>query len=133
MATGIGTTDPGATAPGSTGPGRGLQVLAYVIALLLGLVLAVAGSVLQAYGLAFSLVGLVVILGAEVLCGTATANRGGALAVYLPLTALTLFLSAPRPEGDLLIPATGAGYVWVYGASLVGLAGIAPNYRRFAA
>ena len=78
-------------------------------------------------------VGLVVALALSLsvfcLAGFATRSRAPVACSVLGWLAVVLFLSVQRPEGDLVVPATTPGYVWLLGGTVV--AGVAVT-RRYA-
>ena len=53
----------------------------------------------------------------------AAGGRSGAAAAAAGWLGPVLLLSAPRPEGDLVVAGSGAGYTWLLGGTL--LAGLA--------
>jgi hypothetical protein len=98
--------------------------------------LAVAGAVLGVFGsfyqgveigpipvlaIAFSLLNL----GAFRLAGWAMGVRLGALVPAVGWLVAVIFMSSKRPEGDLVITATTASYIFLIGGSVAALAAIA--------
>ena len=46
---------------------------------------------------------------------------------------VVLLLSVPRPEGDLVVPATPLGYAWLLGGAVVAVAAVLVRYAPTAA
>src|SRR5215210_3077420 len=63
------------------------------------------------------------------LTGVATRSRGPVACCVVGWLVAVLFLSVQRPEGDLVVPATVPGYIWLLGGTLG--AGLAVT-RRYA-
>jgi hypothetical protein len=63
-----------------------------------------------------------------VTCGLAL-GRPGAVAAACGWLLVVLLLASQRPEGDLVVPGSTAGYVWLLGGMLVAGACIVPSYR----
>jgi uncharacterized protein DUF6113 len=110
-----------------------VRVLLLVPAVAAGAVAAVLGSFVHPYERLGLPVGLVVALtlsaGVFGMAGLLVGRRGAAAAALgwvLPV----LLLSSRRPEGDLVVPATTAGYVWLLGGTLLAVAGVAVPYPR---
>lgn len=96
---------------------RALEPLAWVAALAAGVAAGVLGSFVHATGwgavpvgqvAGLALTGSVVMLAR--LAGPGRTHSVLASAGWL---AAVVVLSMPRPEGDLVVPATGAGYSWI--------------------
>lgn len=82
---------------------------------------------LRLAGLPVGLAGGLALTAAVVALGRAAgAGRGPGLVAALGWCVPVLLLSAPRPEGDLVIPASGLGYAWLLG----GLAVVAASVVR---
>ena len=60
--------------------------------------------------------------------GAATAGRGGAAAAGVGWLLPVLALSAPRPEGDLVVAGNPLGYAWLLGGLVVVGGGLALPY-----
>lgn len=104
-----------------------------MLAVLLGAVLGVVGSLWQGYGTAATLLTLVVLAVGALTSGLAAGSRLGAACVSVTSFVAALFASVQRPEGDLLITNARHGYVWLAGGLVVVLAGIVPDYARLGA
>ena len=63
-----------------------------------------------------------------VTCGLAL-GRPGAVAAAGGWLLVVLLLASQRPEGDLVVPGSTEGYVWLLGGMLVAGACILPHYR----
>ena len=63
-----------------------------------------------------------------VTCGLAL-GRPGAVAAAGGWLLVVLLLASQRPEGDLVVPGSTEGYVWLLGGMLVAGACIVPHYR----
>lgn len=59
---------------------------------------------------------LIVIVGAGLLTG----SRLGAVLAFLGWLLATTVMSLKRPEGDLVVPATAYGLVWLFGGTVLG-------------
>lgn len=112
----------------------------YAVAALAGAVTGLAGSFLQAARLTVGSLtlpwGVVLALGSSVLvfvgAGLLIRSRRGAFAAGAGWLAAVASVALPRREGDLVLAAVGAVYVWLLGgAVLVGLA-LAPAYGALA-
>lgn len=68
-------------------------------------------------------------VGVWVTCGLLL-GRAGCVAAVLGWLVVVLLLSSRRPEGDLVVPGTTAGYVWLLGGMLLGAGCVALPYRR---
>lgn len=104
-------------------PSRPERLLAHGAGLALGAVGGVLGSFvhpLRPGGLPLGLLGALALTAAG--CAAArllAGSRSGGAAAALGWLAPVLLLSAPRPEGDLVVPGTGAGYAWLVGGTVV--------------
>lgn len=109
---------------------RPRRVLAGAVALLGGLWAGLLGSFVHAttsYGVPVGLLaGLGLSLAVFVTAGLATRSRGPVAAAAAGWVAVVLLLSLRRPEGDLVVPGTLLGYVWLLGGTL--LAGAALSW-----
>lgn len=111
--------------------GGGRTVLAaavHVALLVLGFAVGVLGSFVHAVSLVWAPVGLLwayVLTAALLAVGRlVTGARSGAAAVAAGWVAALLLLSAPRPEGDLVVTGSLVGYAWLLGGLVVCAAGI---------
>jgi hypothetical protein len=106
------------------------RVLAGVVAMLGGFGAGLLGSFAHAdtsYGVPVGLLaGLGLSLAVFVTAGLTTRSRGPVAGAALGWVAVVLVLSVRRPEGDLVVPATLLGYVWLLGGTL--LAGAAVSW-----
>jgi hypothetical protein len=109
---------------------RPRRALAGVVAMLGGLGAGLLGSFVHAttsYGVPVGLLaGLGLSLAVFVTAGLATRSRGPVAAAAAGWVAVVLLLSLRRPEGDLVVPGTLLGYVWLLGGTL--LAGAAVSW-----
>lgn len=109
--------------------GRRLAAVAGHVALLvLGLAVGVLGSFVHGVGpvaaplgllWAYAMTAAVLALGRLV-----TGGRSGAAAVSGGVVLALLLLSAPRPEGDLVVTGSLVGYAWLLGGLVVCAVGI---------
>lgn len=106
-----------------------LRALLYAAALLVGATAGLLGSFLHPQRLAGLpvglLCGLVLTAAAVVTGGMLTGARAGAAVTAVGWVAPVLTLSAPRPEGDLVVPGTTLGYLWLLGGTAVAGAAVA--------
>lgn len=65
-----------------------------------------------------------VFVAAGLLAGARTGAAAAAAGWLLPV----LLFSAPRPEGDLVVPGTAAGYAWLLGGTVVAALAVARPY-----
>jgi hypothetical protein len=63
-----------------------------------------------------------------VTCGLAL-GRPGAVAAAVGWLLVVLLLASQRPEGDLVVPGSTEGYLWLLGGMLVAGACTVPSYR----
>jgi hypothetical protein len=78
-------------------------------------------------------VGLLLALGLSAgvfVTGGLLLGRPTAVAAALGWVAVLLLLSSPRPEGDLVVPASATGYGWLLGGSLLAACCVALPYPR---
>lgn len=111
-----------------------LVLLLHLAAAAAGALAGVLGSFLHAsrmlgvpLGLPAALVLVAVVLGGA---GAALASRTGAVAAAAGWVAVVLVLSSPRPEGDLVVPGSTLGTVWLVAGMLVAGAAVALPYAR---
>lgn len=108
-----------------------------------GLVIGLAYGVLFVLGLLFGLVGsfefswtigsvpvAAILLSAAAfaafrLAGWAMESRLGVAAIAAPWLIVVVLLSSRRPEGDLVVTGTAAGYVFIFGGSIAAIAAVA--------
>lgn len=62
--------------------------------------------------------------------GLATGSRSGAAAAAAGWFVPLLLLSAPRPEGDLVVSGSALGYLWLVGGTVVAGVAVAWPYGR---
>ncbi len=109
-----------------------LRVLLLVTAAAAGAVAGLLGSFVHAIAPAGLPLGL--LLGAAlsaavfVTAGLAL-GRPGAVTAAVGWLVLVLALATQRPEGDLVVTGSAAGYLWLLGGTLLAGACIAPRYR----
>ncbi len=78
-------------------------------------------------------VGLLLALGlsaAVFVTGGLLLGRPPVVAAAAGWVAVVLLLASPRPEGDLVVPASATGYGWLLGGTLVALGCVALPYPR---
>jgi hypothetical protein len=111
-----------------------LRLLLLAVAAALGAAAGVLGSFVHALRVAGLPIGLLcgLALTATVLvaAGLATGSRAGAGAAALGWFVPVLLLSAPRPEGDLVVSGSALGYLWLVGGTVVAGAALAWPYGR---
>jgi hypothetical protein len=109
-----------------------LRLLVHGLAVVLGALAGLLGSFVHPVvvaGLPLGLVCALVLSGsAFVAAGVAAGSRSGAAAAAVGWLVPVLLLSAPRPEGDLVVPGTGLGYAWLVGGMVVAGLAIAWPY-----
>jgi hypothetical protein len=105
------------------------RLLVLPVAALLGAVAGLLGSFvhpLTAVGLPVGLFcGLALTVAATWTGGILVRSRVGAVAGGVGWVVPVLLLSAPRPEGDLVVTGSGIGYAWLLGGLLATAVGIA--------
>lgn len=102
--------------------------LAYGLLVVLGVLLGLIGSfefswqagAVPVAAIALSLVNLVVFRAA----GWAMESRLGAVAPATPWMVVLVLLSSRRPEGDLVVTGTTAGYTYMFGGAVAALIAI---------
>lgn len=106
-----------------------LRLLLHALLVLLGFLVGVLGSFVHAVAVGGVPVGLIAayVLTAALLATArlATGSRSGAAAVGGGWVVALLLLSAPRPEGDLVVSGSLTGYAWLVGGLVVATAGVA--------
>lgn len=109
-----------------------VRALVLVAALLLGAAAGVLGSFvhpMQVVGVPVGLLcGLALTAAAVATGGLLAGARTGAVAAAVGWVLPVLVLSTRRPEGDLVVPGTAAGYLWLLGGTLVAGATVAWPY-----
>lgn len=110
-----------------------VRLVLLLLAVAAGAVAGVLGSFVHPVEAAGLPVGLLLAaatsVGAWVTCGLLLGRPGSAAAV-LGWLVVVLLLSSRRPEGDLVVPGTAAGYAWLLGGLLLGAGCVALPYRR---
>ena len=95
---------------------------AYGVLAVAGAMAGLLGSFYHAVGVgpipAFAIAFALLNLGAFRLAGWAMATRLGAVTPALGWLLIVIFMSSSRPEGDLVIGGTAAGYVYILGGSI---------------
>lgn len=106
------------------------RLLLHAAAVAVGAVAGLLGSFvhpLRLLGLPTGLLcGLALTAVAVAASGLLAGERSGALAAAIGWVAPVLLLSAPRPEGDLVVPGTALGFAWLVGGTVV--AGVAVSW-----
>ena len=109
-----------------------VRALLLVPAALAGAVAGLLGSFVHAVEPAGLSVGLLVAgalsAGVFVTSGLAL-GRPGAVAAGVGWLLVVLLLASQRPEGDLVVPGSTLGYVWLLGGMLLAGACAVPRYR----
>jgi hypothetical protein len=104
------------------------RVLGYVVALLLGALFGVLGTIVHqisfsVFGLFDLPIGLVIALPAEALLlvglRMSFATRLASILTGVGLVGIVALLALPSPGGSVLIPESTAGLVWLIGSTLV--------------
>jgi N-acetyl-1-D-myo-inositol-2-amino-2-deoxy-alpha-D-glucopyranoside deacetylase len=110
-----------------------VRVIVHVAALAAGLVVGVLGSFVHPLtwaGLPYGLLLGLALTGSLVATGgLVTRSRSGALVATAGWLLAVGTMSLPRPEGDLIVPATALGYAWLLGGTLVAGLAMAVPYR----
>jgi hypothetical protein len=78
-------------------------------------------------------VGLLLALGLSAgvfVTGGLLVGRPAAVAAAVGWVAVVLLLASPRPEGDLVVPASVTGYGWLLGGTLLAGCCVAVPYHR---
>ncbi len=78
-------------------------------------------------------VGLLLALGLTAgvcVTGGLLLGRPAAIAAAVGWVAIVLLLASPRPEGDLVVPASATGYGWLLGGTLLAGCCLALPYPR---
>jgi hypothetical protein len=113
------------------------RALGYVLALAGGAAAGLLGSFTFAYTEASWPVGLVVALAlclaVFVTAGLALRSRGAAGLACAGWLVLVGLMSMQRPEGDLVVPATTLGYIWLLVGTLLAGLSLAVPYAALSA
>lgn len=118
--------------PRAPGAARVVRVALAVPAALAGAVAGLLGSFLHPLTVARLPVGLLLALAltaAVVVTAGLLLGRPGSAAAALGWLAVVLVLASQRPEGDLVVPASGLGYTWLLGGTVLALGCVALPYR----
>lgn len=117
---------PRSSSPGPAAPeypiGQQARIAAYVVLVLVGALVGLAGTFVQPLwapgGLVLALAGL-----AALCCGgrALTGTRVGAALPALGWFLMLMVAQAPRPEGDFLLAANLGSYVFLLGGMLIGV------------
>ena len=127
------THPPTVSRPAGGGPSVGWigVVAAHLGLLALGFAVGVLGSFVHAVGptepvrIPLGLLWAYALTSALLAVGRlATGGRSGAAAVSAGWVVALLLLSAPRPEGDLVVTGSLVGYAWLLGGLVVCAAGV---------
>ncbi|MBW8481463.1 DUF6113 family protein [Actinomadura parmotrematis] len=102
---------------------------AYAVLALLGAALGVVGSFLQGFGPAFLAVAVLIAANAALawLAAWGMGSRLGGIVPAAAWLAVVLVLSRQRPEGDLVVPGTTSGYVFLIGGMVALAVGLATS------
>lgn len=99
------------------------RVLTWLVAVVVGLVYGVAGTVAHAYTLGWFPLGLVLgTIGCAALLLAVrllTADRWATLATGLGMMIATLVFSGSGPGGSVVVPQTGLAVVWTFAVPIV--------------
>ena len=104
--------------------GRLLRALLVIPVLLAGALAGLVGSFVHPLDAAHLPVGLLIALalsGSVFVTARALLGRPGAIVAAAGWLVAVLPFATQRPEGDLVVPATLAGYVWLLGGFLLAL------------
>lgn len=108
------------------------RLLRHGLALVLGAVAGILGSFVHAQRVAGLPGGLLAALALSaavfVAAGLLVAARSGAAAAAAGWFLVVLLLSAPRPEGDLVVAGNALGYGWLLGGTVVAGLAVARPY-----
>ena len=115
--------------PGVGGVGRAARVLLHIVLLAAGFAVGVLGSFVHAATLVGAPVGLLcayaLTAAVIVVSRLVTGARSGAAAAAAGWMGALLLLSAPRPEGDLVVAGDLLGYAWLVGGLVVATLAVA--------
>jgi len=114
------------------------SALRWLVCAACGVVVGLLGSFQQGWRLMLggvdlpvgAVLGLALTLATVVWAGVVSRSRVGAALTFFGWMSAVLVLAMPRPEGDLIVPGTVAGYVWLFGGTLLGAAAMAWPYGR---
>ena len=105
------------------------RLLLHAVLLALGVLVGALGSFVHAQVVAGVPVGLLcayaLMAAALVTAGLATRSRSGPAATAAGWLVALLLLSAPRPEGDLVVAGDLPGYAWSLGCLVLAALGVA--------
>ncbi|MBE1534199.1 DUF6113 family protein [Actinomadura algeriensis] len=105
-----------------------VSALAYVMLAVLGAVYGLVGSFVQDWTVRevplASIVLVVLLFGLVRLAGWGMGGRTGAVIPAFLWLIVVFVMSLQRPEGDLVVPATIAGYVYIIGGLLAAVLGV---------
>lgn len=105
------------------------RLLLHAVLLALGVLVGALGSFVHAQVVAGVPVGLLcayaLMAAALVTAGLATRSRSGPAATAAGWLVALLLLSAPRPEGDLVVAGDLPGYAWSLGGLVLAAVGVA--------
>jgi hypothetical protein len=95
------------------------RLLSYLLAVPAGAAAAVAGAFWQAATWRGQPVGVIVVLAGTtavvLFIGSLSGHRGAATVATFAWIATALWLSMPRPDGDVIVAAGWTGYSWLFG------------------
>ncbi len=108
------------------------RVLIHTLAVVAGAVAGLLGSFKFGYTTASLPIGLFVSLLLElvvfVAAGLAARSRAAAALAGAGAFLVSLLVSSPRSEGDVVVPATTLGYSWLVGGLVTAVAAVAVPY-----
>jgi hypothetical protein len=103
--------------------------LAYGVLVVLGLLFGLVGSFEFSWTLGSVPVAAILLSAAAFaafrLAGLAMESKLGVAAMAAPWLIVVVLLSSRRPEGDLVVTGTTAGYVFIFGGSIAAIAAVA--------
>jgi hypothetical protein len=99
------------------------RIGSWLVALVVGLVYGVAGTVAHAYSIGWFPLGLILaIIGSAALLLAVrllTSDRWAALATGAGMMVATLVFSGSGPGGSVVVPQTGLGVVWTFAVPIL--------------
>jgi hypothetical protein len=110
-----------------------LRALLLLVAVAAGAAAGLLGSFvhpLKVLGLPLGLLVAFALSGAVFVTAGLLMGRAGAVAAGVGWVLVVLLMASPRPEGDLVVPGSTGGYLWLLGGTLLAGGCMALPYRR---
>ena len=110
-----------------------LRALLLLAALVAGAAAGVLGSFvhpLKVLGLPLGLLVAFALSGAVFVTAGLLLGRAGAVAAGVGWVLVVLLMASPRPEGDLVVPGSTSGYLWLLGGTLLAGGCMVLPYQR---